>query len=363
VIERDLEPLLQLYSVPGVGGGRMRNLISAFGSARAVLDAPLQQLIRVQGVERATAVKIKTAVEPEFVDRQLEFIEKNGVKILSYWDDDYPARLKKIYDPPPFLFVEGEISPADERALGIVGTRIPSAYGKAITEQFARELVGHNFTIVSGLARGVDTVAHDSALRSGGRTIAVLGCGLDYVYPPENKKLWERIREAGAIITEYPAGTYPDPRNFPRRNRIISGMSIGILITEAGAKSGGLITAFQALEQNREVFSVPGPINSGKSAGTNQLIKEGAKLVQGTRDIMLELEGMLNGNGPFAEPEPPKLMGVEKLVYEALSEEPVHVDTLAGRCNKSVPEVLTALLTLELLGHARQLSGKMFIRS
>jgi DNA processing protein len=231
-----------------------------------------------------------------------------------------------------------------------------------VTEQFSKELVESKFTIVSGMARGIDTIAHRQALKSGGRTIAVLGSGIDKIYPPENRKLSEQISENGAVISEYPFGTNPDGGNFPRRNRIISGLSLGILITEAGAKSGALITAFQALEQNREVFAVPGPINSGKSAGSNQLIKEGAKLVQGMQDILQELEGQVEQKISAPERKRPKLHGMEKNVYEFLNDEPVHVDALAMKAGKSVPEILTILLTLELMGVVKQLSGKMFVQ-
>ena len=356
------ESLLKLYSIPGIGPGRMRNLISALGSPQAVLDAPLQHLIRVQGIEKTTAIKIKNEVDEHFVELQLNYINKNDVEILSFWDKNYPLRLKKIYDPPAFLFMKGQIKPSDEMAIGIVGTRVPSHYGTIITEQFSKELASNGFTIVSGFARGVDTIAHTAALKSGGRTIAVLGSGIDNIYPPENKKIAVEIIENGAIISEYPIGTNPDAGNFPRRNRIISGLSLGILITEAGAKSGALITAFQALEQNREVFATPGPINSAKSAGTNQLIKEGAKLVQGTLDILQELDGQISITKKVKPKVMPSLKGLEKTIFEKLSDSPAHVDQLAEKCKKTVPEILSVLLTLELMGVVKQLSGKMFVR-
>ena len=357
-----IEELLKLYSVQGIGPGRMRNLISKFGSPDEVLKAPMQQLVRVQGIEKPTAQRIKNEVNEKFVEIQLNYIQKNQVKLVSFWDKNYPAQLKKIYDPPAFLFIKGEFRSEDEIAIGIVGTRIPSHYGKIITEQFSTELTSHNFTIISGLARGIDTIAHKAALKNKGRTIAVLGCGLNKIYPPENNKIAMEIMEHGAVVSEFPIGTIPDARNFPRRNRIISGLSLGVLITEAGAKSGALITAFQALEQNREVFAVPGPINSGRSAGTNQLIKEGAKLVQGTQDILLELEGQIGSQPKTNKKQSPQLKGLEKTIFDLLSEEPTHVDQLAQKCQRTTPEVLSVLLTLELLGLIKQLSGKMFVQ-
>lgn len=357
-----LESLLQLYSIPGIGAARMRNLLSTFNSPDEVLQAPLQKLLQIQGIDKKIATNIKNGINQDFINKQLDQLKKLEIDILSYWDDNYPESLKKIYDPPAFLFIKGSILPQDNLSLGIVGSRVPSHYGKSVTEQFSKELSEMKFTIISGMARGIDTIAHKAALKSGGRTIAVLGSGIDNVYPPENNKLLEQIAENGAVISEYPLGTYPDGGNFPKRNRIISGLSLGVLITEAGAKSGALITAFQALEQNREVFAVPGPINSGKSAGSNQLIKEGAKLVQGVQDIIRELENQIEFSIKAPEKKQPNLKGLDKIIFNFLQDEPQHVDNLAMKAKKSVPEVLTVLLTLELLGVVRQLSGKMFIQ-
>jgi DNA processing protein len=369
VKEFSLESLIQLFSIPGIGPYRLRKLVDAFGSPRAVLTAPLQKLTCIEGIDKITATRIKTEVNNRFVARQLNLIAKYKVKIITYWDDEYPELLKRIHDPPAFLYVKGEFLPEDNLAMGIVGTRIPSQYGRLITEQFSRELVGYKFTVVSGLARGIDTVAHKTVLNNQGRTIAVLGSGLDQIYPPENRKLAQDISYNGAVISEYPLGTLPDAGNFPKRNRIISGLSYGVLIIEAGVKSGALITAFHALEQNREVFAVPGPINSGKSSGTNKLIKEGAKLVQGIQDILQELQcqiGMKEESKNLSLREKPKtapeLEKKEKEIFNLLSDSPVHVDQLANESKKSVPEVLSILLTLELLGIVKQLSGKMFIR-
>jgi DNA processing protein len=363
VTQFDLEALVRLYIGPGVGSHRFRILIGAFGTPEAVLNAPVQHLMRIHGIDKASACKIKEGIKPSIFDQEMRLIKKHNIKVISYWDDRYPSILKKIYDPPGLLFTKGAFTSEDEKAMGIVGTRVPSQYGRTVTEQFCKDLTEHKLTIVSGLARGVDTIAHQTALKQGGRTIAVLGCGIDRLYPPENNKLADKIAEQGAVISEYPMGTLPDGRNFPRRNRIISGLSLGVLIIEAGKKSGALITANQALEQNREVFAVPGPITSGKSIGTNQLIKEGAKLVQGTLDIIEELTGVLDSPGQKLKPQTmPNLDVGEQAVFSILSDTPMHVDQIAREGDKSVPEVLSILLTLELYGLVKQLSGKMFIR-
>lgn len=359
----DLESLIKLYAIQGIGSTRVRNLIAAFGNSHAVLNAPLQKLIRVQGIERQTALRIKEKTNEKFVYNQLKYLEKSDINVLTYWDHDYPARLKKIYDAPILLFFKGDISVLKTNAIGVVGTRHPSSYGMMITDKFCRELTAYNLTIVSGLARGVDTIAHRTVLKNEGKTIAVLGSGLDQIYPPENKNIAHQITENGAVISEFLFGTIPDPGNFPRRNRIISGLSLGVLVCEAGVKSGALITAYQALDQNREVFAVPGPINSRKSAGANLLIKQGAMLVQNTTEILQELESQLGdvdesmGDSPM-----PELKGFENKVYHMLSEEPLHIDYLAQHSQRTIPQVLSALLTLELMGIVKQLSGKMFVR-
>jgi DNA processing protein len=223
-------------------------------------------------------------------------------------------------------------------------------------------LVQYGIAIVSGLARGIDTVAHQTALKSGGKTYAVLGCGLDYIYPPENKKLFEEIETEGMILSEYFVGTGPDAVNFPRRNRIISGVSLGTLVVEAGEKSGALITANYAVEQNREVFAIPGNINNPKSAGTNRLIQQGAKLVQSVQDILDEISPGLIGAEPVERKIPENLAPMERVVLEELSEDPKHIDHLVLKLKESPARILASLLNLELSGFVRQLSGKMFIR-
>lgn len=359
-----IEALLGLYSIPTIGPTRMRKLISVFKSPQAVFEASMRQLMELEGIDQKTALRIKDGPDEGFVKRQLEQIKRHDVEILTYWDDSYPVRLKKIYDPPAFLFIKGNKDILEKTALAIVGTRTPTSYGKMITERFCSELVQNNFAIISGFARGIDSIAHATAIRHDGGTIAVLGNGIDQVYPPENIKLIPNLLKKGAIITEYPMGTKPDAINFPKRNRIISGISVGVLIPEAGSRSGAIITAMYAADQNREVFAVPGPITSGKSSGTNKLIKEGAVLVEGVEDILAELNKQLNlhyekKNQPL---EITPLQGNAKLIYDNLSDEAIHVDQLAFKTGLSPSETLSTLLILELQGLIRQLAGKMFVR-
>jgi DNA processing protein len=359
----DIESLLRLYAVAGLGPARIRKLLAAFGSPEAVLQAPIQKLVRIPGIEQHTALCIKEKVDEQRIRRQLDFVRQHRLNILTCWDEAFPTALKHIYDAPILLFCKGDLGILNTMAIGIVGTRNPSSYGRLITEKFCRELTESNFTIISGLARGIDTIVHQTVLKLEGRTVAVLGSGMDMIYPPENRKMAERITEHGVLVSEYMIGTIPDPRNFPRRNRIISGLSIGVLVTEAGVKSGALITAYQALEQNREVFSVPGPVNSRKSAGANLLIKQGATLVKDTQDILTEIEHHISLKRSDNKYTPPDLTGLEKELYELLSDEPVHIDALAIKIRRTTAEVLSTLLTLELLGIVKQLSGKMFVRS
>ncbi len=355
------EALLGLYSIPSIGPAKMRNLIAAFGSPEAVLEASARQLMSVEGIEKKTAEKIKKGPNERFVKEQLEKIREYDVSLLSYWDEKYPEILKKIYDPPAFLFFKGNPEVFNNDAVAIVGARVPSEYGKIITERFAEEICRQNLTVVSGFARGVDTIAHKTVLKNNGVTVAVLGNGLDWIYPAENKSFINQMYDKGAIVSEYAMGAKPDAGNFPKRNRIISGLSLGVLLTEAGAKSGALITALYALEQNREVFAVPGNITSGKSLGTNRLIKEGAKPVMSVNDIFEELN--IHVGDLKKEPKKiPKLTEPAKTIYNLLSDTPMHIDKISIEAQASPADTLTALLTLELMGIIKQLAGKMFIK-
>ncbi|MFQ5649221.1 MAG: DNA-processing protein DprA [bacterium] len=360
----ELKALLRLSAVPGIGPNRIRSLVGHLKSAVRVLNASRTELTQVEGIDTKTAESILRSDGLTFADEQLRRMEKCGAHVVTFWDKEYPELLKRIYDPPAFLFVRGEFKSEDKYAIAVVGTRQPTNYGRIVAEKLTQELSQSGLTIVSGLAYGIDTNAHANALNNGGRTIAVLGSGVDNIYPAENTRLAEKIANGGAVISEYPMGAEPDRSNFPRRNRIICGLSLGVLIIEAGSKSGALITAMNALDQNREVFAVPGNIDSPKSIGTNDLIKQGAKCVMCVDDIIEELSVQLQPileNGTH-DREPTHLTEGEKTIFEHLSHEPLHVDDIAKRSGLSTSKVLSLLLTLELKNVVRQLAGKMFVK-
>lgn len=357
-----LNDILLLLTVPNFGSSRVRRLLSVFNSTQEIFKAPAQRLMQVDGIDRKLIEQIKKGGNQQEVNDQLELIEKYQVHVLTIWDKRYPNLLKKSADPPLVLFYKGEIPENWSPCLAVVGTRTPTQYGKTVTEKLVVDLVHNGITVVSGLARGIDTIAHQSALDYGGKTIAVLGCGLDYIYPPENKKIYQAIEEKGMIFSEYFIGTGPDAVNFPRRNRIISGISLGVLIVEAGDKSGALITANYAVDQNREVFAIPGAINNPKSSGPHRLIQQGAKLVQNIQDILDEIAPGLEQNKPVEKPIPSHLSQLDRTVLENLSTDPKHIDRLVLELKQTPAMILSSLLNLELSGLVRQLSGKMFIR-
>jgi DNA processing protein len=364
VNHNELSALLQLLSVPGIGPVRVRALVGHFRSTEAVLSASVQALCQVEGIERTLAENIHRANNKTIAQQQLESAERHECFLLTFWDDGFPAILKKIYDPPVLLFVKGDVRPEDEFAIAIVGTRAPTEYGKLATERLTAALASRRMTIVSGLARGVDTAAHQTALKSGGRTIAVLGSGFDHFYPPENRRLAQEIAKHGALISEYFFGTKPDAVNFPRRNRIISGLTFGTLVIEAGEESGALITAQTALDQGREVFSVPGSIFSPKSFGPHRLIQDGAKLIMSVDDILAELPQQLEMfsksqlDAPLAVP----LNDVEQKVMARLSHEPIHIDLLARQADLPTAQLLAVLLDLEFKNVVKQMPGKFFVK-
>jgi len=362
----DKEQLINLSAIPGVGATRIRALIAHFKSTENIFNASLKQLTAVDGVEIKTARSIRDYSEFDYGIQQVTRAKNAGIDIIDFWNESYPENLKRIYDPPAFIFMKGTLSKQDKYAISIVGTRLPSSYGKVIAEKFAKELAQKGLVIISGLARGIDTISHWAAVQSGGRTIAVMGSGLDQIYPGENKKLAEKIIEQGALISEFPMGAKPDAVNFPRRNRIISGLSLGTIVVEAGLKSGALLTSNYALEQNREVFAVPGNINSPKSLGTNQIIKDGAKLISSVNDILIELEPQLKHflkqDEAKVKEVPADLSELDKILLNNLSNEPIHIDKLANLIGKSTAETLSALLPLEFKDLVKQLQGKLFVR-
>lgn len=362
---QNIRDLLRLASVPKIGTQKIRALIAHFTSVDAVFDAPAKELVKVTGIDKKIASNIIHHTEGHrFADDQLKRLNKINGRIVTIWDKEYPELLKKIYDPPALLFVLGKFKDSDLRSLGIVGTRHPTSYGQSVTEQLCIELARQHITIISGLARGIDTIAHITALNSHTRTIAVIGSGIDVPYPPENKKLMERIADTGAVVSEFFMGTKPDAPNFPRRNRIISGLSIGTIIVESAEDGGAMITASTALDQDREVFAVPGNITEKRSAGPNKLIRDGrAKLITTVEDIFEELQLQLHL--PFdASPHngTADLTPAERRIFELLGTTPIHIDTLADQAGLAASDVLVTLLALEFKGLARQLPGKLFIR-
>jgi len=354
-----------LSKIPRLGPKRCRELVEHFGSPQKVLSASIEDLLKIPQIGREMALSIAKAQDVINVERDLEWMEKFGVSLISFQDPLYPPNLKMIFNPPSLLYVRGKLKEEDVDALAIVGTRRATTYGKLVARRLAHELGREGITIVSGMARGIDTMAHQGALEVGARTIAVLGCGIDIVYPPENRKLMEEIIERGAVISEFPLGSLPDAPNFPQRNRIISGLSKGVLVVEAPLRSGALITADFALEQGREVFAVPGQINSPNSQGVNRLIKEGAKLVESAEDILEEF----NFSYPRklkrenADNETLSLSPEEKKVFNLLKDTPVHIDFIIEASGLAASKVAEVLMRLEIRGLIREIPGKLFVRS
>ncbi|MGA2782745.1 MAG: DNA-processing protein DprA [Smithella sp.] len=361
---------IALKSIAGIGNITFPALMDKFGSLPAIFTAPVSQLKEIRGISKEIAKAITGFRDWDKVKEELELIDKNKINITTYQDELYPAKLMNIYDRPPFLYVRGNLNKNDVN-IAVVGSRLASTYGKYTTERICRELALKGLTIVSGMARGIDSTAHRGALTAQGRTIAVLGSGLDVIYPPENKKLFAEIIENGAVISEFPLGTPPRSTNFPTRNRIISGMSYGVVIVEAGEKSGSLITARLALEQGREVFAVPGSIDAAGSRGTNKLIKQGAKLIENTDDILEEILPQIErtivlkphsivNSKVIAAKSSEILSAVDQKIIGFISGDRVHIDDLISSTGLSSADILSALTTLELKGIVQQHTGKFF---
>ncbi|MBH0202429.1 MAG: DNA-protecting protein DprA [Nitrospira sp.] len=369
--DASLTSWLTLQAVDGVGDRTLLKLIHAFGTPEAVLSATVADLISV-GCSPELAESVRRGPEASIrrrVDGQVKTVERLKIQTITLFDRSYPARLKAISDPPPLLYVSGSVLPRDEVAVAIVGGRRSTPSGRLITEEIAKDLAGWGVTIVSGLARGIDAAAHRGALTGKGRTIAVLGCGIDRTYPPEHQALRRNIESHGAVISELPIGAAPQSHHFPRRNRIISGLSLGVLVGEAATDSGSLITAKLALEQGRDVFAVPGSVKEEACRGSNRLIKEGAKLIEEAHDILDEILPQVDARQraglqlDHAVMEVPVSLGKEEtLVYDALSYEARSIDAVIERTGLSVAKVSATLLSLELNGRIRQLPGQQYIR-
>jgi len=345
--------------VKGIGPMKVRALLDHFGRLEVAWSADASDL-RQAGLDRRALNNFLKARAQLDLDAELDRLAEKNVEPLTWNDPEYPARLLQIPDPPPVLYVRGQLTHEDEWAVAIVGTRRASAYGKMVVERVTTDLAVNHVTIVSGLARGIDSEAHRAALKSGGRTVAVLGCGPDLIYPPEHRKLAQEILENGAIVSEYPLGTRPEGSNFPPRNRIISGLSLGVLVVEAGFKSGALITADYAADQGRDVFAVPGNLYARSSVGTNHLIQDGAKLVIGAEDILEELNLKMVAERVEVRAVVPETE-TEALLLQHLSLDPIHVDEISLRLELPIADVSSNLALMELKGMVRQVGCMNYV--
>lgn len=361
-----------LKAVPGIGNHIYKRLIDAFGSPGEVFAAPRSKLLAVDGVSEKIAAAIAAHSTPETAHKNIDLCRRHGIDVITMTDPAYPTLLREIPDPPPYLYVKGKLT-ADAACLAIVGSRNPTSYGLSMAGQLGRDLASRGLTVVSGLARGIDTAAHEGALDAGGPTWAVLGSGLANIYPENNKKLAAKIAETGAVISEFPVLAGPDHHHFPVRNRVISGMSTGTVVVEAARKSGSLITARLAAEQGREVFAVPGSIQSFKSTGTHGLLKQGATLVESAADILSEIAHMLSDTRSLPGPGSQSAGATDKTSAAAgLSSEetsllgllepyPAHIDDISRKAAMAPGQTAAVLLNLELKGLIQQEPGNFFL--
>jgi DNA processing protein len=348
--------------LPQLGGVTLQGLLETFGTISRAWAASPDALQRVSGIGPAIAGAMRRFPWVRMVRQDQARAAGAGLTVLVWGDAAYPARLAAIGSAPPVVYLRGTLEPDDDAAVAIVGSRRATAYGKEMARELGRELGRRGLTIVSGLARGIDAAAHRGAVEVGGRTLAVLGSGLDQIYPPEHRGLADDVAKAGALLSEFPLGTAPFRLNFPRRNRIISGLSLGVVVVEAGVESGALITAHHALEQGREVFAVPGRVHARYSEGCNRLIKAGAKLVESWEDVLVELVPNLKRRTRRrpAEPPPADLTADERRIYDLLARGPEHIDALIVGTGWGGGRVASVLVGLEMKRAIRQLPGKIF---
>ncbi len=356
---------LALQMTPGLGNVACKNLIDKFDSPEQIFQASLSELAEVEGVRNEAARNIVELKLPTDPSEELRRVEECGARIIPFLDPCYPVALREIHDPPVLLYLKGKNIPQKEIFIGMVGSRNPTPYGIKSAEKIGQGLGRRGLGVVSGMARGIDSAAHWGCLAGRGFTIAVLGTGIDITYPASNKKLADKIIREGSLISEFPLGTPPEPKNFPIRNRIISGLTKGVVVVEATKKSGSLITASLALEQGREVFAVPGSIHSFKSKGCHFLIKQGARLIENSDDILDEL-GLNYDYAPktdtFKEGPLPHMDESEKAVFDLIGDYPVHIDQISRQGNLPPGKAASILMRMELKGIIRQLPGKMFVR-
>ena len=358
----EAEAYIALNMVPKIGPIRVKRLLEAFGSPSAVLSAPLDHLQSVRGMGQDAAKSLREWESLVDLPGELALVREAGAKVLTLASSDYPTLLREIHDPPTVLYILGDILERDRHAIGVIGTRKPSHYATDCAKKLSYQLAYAGVTVVSGLARGIDTAAHQAALAAKGRTIGVLGSGLLEFYPPENRTLADKIATSGAVVTEFSMRVKADRQTFPMRNRIISGCSFGVLVVEAGANSGALISANQAGEQGRSIYAVPGRIDNPNAIGSNRLIQQGAKLITSAADILDDM-GILFAEKPHLTPaRAPELSGSEQAVHAALGDEEIHIDALIERSGLPSHTVSSTLFALELKKLVRQLPGSRFVK-
>ncbi len=361
---------LALTNVKDIGPAAIKRLLSVFILPEKVFKAALSEISDVLNIRESQAKNIKEFDEWDKVEKEIQKIKKHDIRIITFNDTEYPESLKQIDSPPMLLYCKGFVDPNDRYAVAIVGSRMMTEYGRRVAEKIASELSNCGLTIVSGMAKGIDTISHKSALKAGGRSIAVLGSGLDRPYPFENNELFRVLSKSGCVLSEFAMGTPPNKENFPRRNRLISGLSLGVIVIEATKESGSLITANYALEQNKEVFAVPGNITSKSSSGTNELIKKGAKLVQVVDDILEELHPHLAGLKEYSLKilskktttvnNLPEISDDEKNILSVIGNDLVHIDIISRKLNLVPTRLHPLLLDLEIKGLIRQTEGNKF---
>ena len=367
-MNENLKYWLALNKVPGLGPVTIKKLYDHFGAIEAVWSAGEREVLGLEGFNRPAIrsfIENRSKIDP---DAERDLVNRRQISVLTLEDEAYPSQLKNIYDPPPVIYIRGDLTPANTKMIAMVGTRRASRYGLETAKKLAGQLSAVGLTIVSGLAAGIDTAAHEGALAAGGRTVAVFGCGVDVIFPAENKPLAEKIERSGALLSEFPLGLTGDRSTFPRRNRIISGLSLGVIVVEGHYDSGAMITAKEALEQGREVFAVPGSVELEQSKGPHWLIKQGAKLVESVEDVLEELKFQMpndksqtNDKSQITKIKPANLSLEEEKIYEALSAEPRHLDEIAIEAGLPVQQAAALLTILEIKKVVRQLPGKMFI--
>ena len=356
------EAFIALNMVPCLGPVNVRRLLQAFGSPDRILTAGRGELNAIEGLSQDIVDSIVSWESAVDLQREMHQIREFGATVLTLDDHEYPAQLREIHDPPSALYVWGKLEPRDRHAIGVVGSRRTSHYGLECAKKLSYQIAHAGLTVVSGLARGIDTAAHQGALAAKGRTVAVLGAGLKHLYPAENQALAEKIATSGALVTEFPMDTTPDRQTFPMRNRIISGWGFGLLVVEAGYNSGALISASQAAEQGRNLYAIPGPIDRPTSHGTNRLIQQGAKLVMSVEDILEDVRVLFPAPPALTQSKPPDLDGDLLRVYEAITAQETPIDEIIRRSRLGAGVATAALLQLEMLRLVKQLPGKYFVK-